>query len=107
MIKIPQFRSPPTPVHIRLDSVCDGLFSHELGIVFTVSDKQHTGWVPKESVSTELQMIQGAIIADLEDGGWLVGLPVSSIMFSGERFTVNGSEKGRLIDCYLEEDLCG
>ena len=100
MVTIPKFRNPPTPVHIRLDSVSKGLFSHELGIVFTVDDKHHAGWVPKESVSEELQMIQGAIIADLEDGSWLVGLPVSSVMFSGERFSVNGPEKERLIDCY-------
>ena len=101
MVTIPKFRTPPTPVHIRLDSVSDGLFSHELAIVFSVEGTKHAGWVPMESVSIELQMIQGAIIADLEDGSWLVGLPVSSIMFSGERFSVNGSEKDRLIDCYL------
>ena len=102
MVTIPKFRSPPTPVHIRLEHVSEGLFSGELSIVFTVGDKKHCGWVPKESVSIELQMIQGAIIADLEDGDWLVELPVSSIMFSGERFVVTGSEKERLIDCYLD-----
>jgi len=100
MINVPILREPLTPVHIRLDSIGEGLFDHELAISFTVDNKQHAGWVPKESANIELKMVQGAIIADVNDGGWLVGLPVSAIMFSGERFVVRGNEKERLIDCY-------
>ena len=68
-------RDKPEGVKIQLSYVGPGMMPDERYVKFEIGDKAYGGWMPDYSVNEEHKWLKAFVIADFDDGGWLVRLP--------------------------------
>ncbi len=73
-------REEPEGVKIRLTYVGPGMMPDERFVKFVIGDKEYGGWMPDYSVNEEHKWLKAFIVADFDDGRWLVRLPDETLM---------------------------
>lgn len=89
-------REEPEGVKIRLTYVGPGMVSDERFVKFVIGDKIYGGWMPDYSVNEENKWLKAFIIADFDDGRWLVQIPDETLV-SGARIFVPTADQDTVV----------
>ena len=87
------YREEPEGVKIRLTYVGPGMFPDERFVRFWVGDEEYGGWMPDYSVNEENKWLKAFIVADFDDGRWLVRLPDETLS-SGHNIFIPRESQG-------------
>ena len=68
-------REQPEGVKIQLSYVGPGMMPDERYVKFEIGDQSYGGWMPEYAVNEEEKWLKAFVIADFDDGRWLVQLP--------------------------------
>ena len=72
-------REEPEGVKIQLTYVGPGMLPDERFVRFYVGDEEYGGWMPDYSVNEAEKWLKAFIVADFDDGRWLVRLPEETL----------------------------
>ena len=90
-------RAEPEGVKIQLEkAVSSKVFPKEAYVRFVIDGKLYDGWMPDYSVNIEEKWLKAFIIADFDDGRWLVQIPEET-MISGARLFVPTTDQGTVV----------
>ncbi len=68
-------REKPEGVKIQLTYVGPGMMYDERFVKFNIGDQIYGGWMPDYSVNETEKWLKALIVADFDDGRWLLQIP--------------------------------
>ena len=80
-------REKPEGVKIDLSYVGPGMTPDERIVKFIIGGNQYVGWMPDYSVNETRKWLKAFIVADFDDGRWLIEIPDETLT-SGSRIFV-------------------
>lgn len=89
-------REEPEGVKIQLTYVGPGMFPDERFVKFAIGEKHYGGWMPDYSVNEAERWLKAFIIADFDDGRWLIQIPDETLI-SGARIFVPTSDQNVVV----------
>ena len=73
-------REAPEGIKIKLSYVGPGMMPDERFVRFEIGDAAYGGWMPDYSLNEEQKWLKAFIIADFDDGRWLVQIPNETLV---------------------------
>lgn len=89
-------RVVPEGVKIQLLYVGPGMMPDERFVKFRIGEQDYGGWMPDYSVNEEQKWLKAFIIADFDDGRWLVQIPNETLV-SGYNIFVPEEHRGVIL----------
>ena len=89
-------REKPEGVKINLSYVGPGMHPEERIVQFSIGGNQYVGWMPDYSVNETEKWLKAFIIADFDDGRWLIQIPDETLT-SGARLFVPKEDQNTVV----------
>ena len=89
-------REEPEGVKIQLTYVWPGMLPDERFVRFCVGDEEYGGWMPDYSVNEAEQWLKAFIVADFDDGRFLLRIPDETLT-SGARVYGKAEDYGTTV----------
>lgn len=89
-------RPDPVGVKIELAYVGPGMTPDERIVKFNIGGNQYVGWMPDYSVNEAEKWLKAFIVADFDDGRWLIEIPEETLT-SGTRIFVPKSDQESVV----------
>lgn len=89
-------REKPEGVKIDLSYVGPGMSSDERIVQFKIGGNEYVGWMPDYSVNESEKWLKAFIIADFDDGRWLIEIPDETLT-SGSRIFVPKEDQDSVV----------
>ncbi len=89
-------REKPEGVKINLSYVGPGMHSQERIVQFKIGGNEYVGWMPDYAVNETGRWLKAFIIADFDDGRWLIQIPDETLT-SGSRIFVPTEDQNSVV----------
>ncbi len=89
-------REKPEGVKINLSYVGPGMHPEERIVQFKIGGNAYVGWMPDYSVNETQKWLKAFIIADFDDGRWLIEIPDETLT-SGSRIFVPKEDQDSVV----------
>ncbi len=89
-------REKPEGVKINLTHIGPGMHPEEKFVQFQIGGASYSGWMPSYSVNEFNNWLKAFIIADFDDGRWLLRIPDETLT-SGPQIFAKKEDQGTVV----------